>query len=72
MTGQCVERSTVTRKLTMTCWALRNTLLPVLWKNTEGCVVRSPSATTGKTYGLYAQCTYLLSNQMIASHVEWV
>jgi len=26
----------------MTCWALRNTLLPVLWKNTEGCVVRQP------------------------------
>ena len=67
-----VERSTVIRKLTMTCWTLRNTLLPVLWKNTEGCIVRPPSGMreTGMTYGLYAQCTYLLSDPTIAAYVQ--
>jgi len=74
MITQFVERSTVIRKLTMTCWALRNILHPVLWKNTEGCIAHlpSPSRRTGKTYGLYAQCVYLLSNPMIASYVQWV
>ncbi|KAF9645681.1 hypothetical protein BDM02DRAFT_3189524 [Thelephora ganbajun] len=67
-----VERSTVIRKLTMTCWPLRNVLLPVLWKNTEGCIVKPPSdgGPAGKTYGLYAQCAYLLSNPAIAVYVQ--
>ena len=71
---QDVERSTVIRKLTMTCWALRNTLLPILWKNTEGCVVGPPSdgGKTGVTYGLYAHCVHLLSNPTIATYVQWV
>ena len=57
----------------MTCWALRNTLLPVLWKNTEGCVVKPPfGSKAGRTYGLYAHCVYLLSNPMIAAYVQWV
>jgi len=74
MTTECVERSTVIRKFTMTCWTLRNVLLPTLWKNVEGCVVHSRSANseTGKTYGLYPQCVYLLSNPTIASYVRWV
>ena len=72
-----VERSTVIRKLTMTCWALRNALLPILWKNTEGCVVESRVSEDGdeepgKTYGLYAQCVYLLSNPTIAAYVQLV
>ena len=75
MRPEHVERSTVTRKLTMTCWALRDILLPVLWRNTEGCVVKLPSDgghVNGKTYGLYAQCVYLLSNSTIAAYVKWV
>lgn len=66
-----VERSTIIRKLTMTCWALRNTLLPVLWRNVEGCTVRSNSHG-GYTYGLYAQCLYILSNPAIAPYVQCV
>ena len=68
-----VERSTIIRKLTMTCWALRDTLLPVLWRNVEGCVVESTSDDDGeskKTYGLYAQCVYILSNPTIAAHIR--
>ena len=69
-----VERLTVIRKLTMTCRALRDALLPVLWKNTEGCVVRPspPGNYTGVTYGLYAQCIYLASNPTVAAYVRWV
>lgn len=67
-----VERSTVIRKLTMTCWGLRNALLPILWRDVEGCVVRLPSDDPyiKKTYGLYAQCVYLLSNPVIAANVQ--
>ena len=67
-----VERLTVIRKLTMTCWALRETLLPVLWMNTEGCVIESPSDgdETRTTYGLYPQCVYLLSNPTVAAYVQ--
>jgi len=38
-----VERLTVVRKLTMTCWHLRNMLFPLLWKYIEGC--RQPEDT---------------------------
>ena len=74
MRTQHVERSTVIRKLTMTCWGLRSTLLPILWKDTEGCVVEQPydAHDTGTSYGLYAQCVYLLSNPTIATYVQWV
>lgn len=71
MEKEHVERSTAIRKLTMTCWAMRDTLLPVLWKDVEGCVV--PSRPRGSfTYGLYDQCVYLLSNPTIAAHVQYV
>lgn len=72
MIPQSVERSTVIRKLTMTCWALRNTLLPILWRNTEGCAVLQPSASNRarKVCGLYPQCIYLLSNPTVASYVR--
>ena len=77
MTTHRVERSTVIRKLTMTCWVFRDTLLPILWRNTEGCVVHRPhevpiAGASDKTYGLYPQCLYLLSNPMIAAYVQWV
>ena len=74
MRTEHVEQSTVIRKLTMTCWALRDALLPVLWKNTEGCVVEPPSGSdhTRKTYGLYDQCIYLLSNPTSAAYVQYV
>jgi len=65
-----VERSTAIRKLTATCWVMRNTLLPVLWKDVEGCVVSNPGH--GHTYGLYDQCVYLLSNPTIATYVQCV
>ena len=32
-----VKRLTVTRELTMTCWHLRNILLPLFWEYVEGC-----------------------------------
>ena len=73
MEPQHVERSTIIRKLTMTCWALRDTLLPILWRITEGCVVSSASGGGGeprKSYGLYTQCVYLLLNPTIAAHVR--
>jgi len=59
----------------MTCWVLRNALLPVLWMNTEGCegcVVESSSngGETRKTSGLYPQCVYLLSNPTVAAYVQ--
>ena len=66
-----VERSSVVRRLTMTCRALRNALLPDLWKNVEGCIVYT-YPNEGYTYGLYAQCEYLLSNPIAASYVQWV
>ena len=72
MSRRHVERLTVIRKLTMTCWTLRETLLPALWEKTVGCVVRPPSGDgrTGVTYGLYAQCGYLLANPTVADHVQ--
>ena len=67
-----VERSTVIRKLTMTCWTLRDVLLPILWRHVEGCVVESTSkrGRTRKTYGLYPQCVCLLSDPKIAAYVQ--
>ena len=66
-----VERSTAIRRLTMTCWTLRNALLPVLWKDAEACVVPF-YPREDFTYGLYAQCEYLLSNPTVAAHVQSV
>ena len=66
-----VERSTVIRRLTMTCWVLRNALLPELWRNVEGCMVFS-YPRPGHTYGLYNQCVYLLANPAIAAYVRCV
>ena len=66
-----VERSTITRRLTMTCWTLRNILLPVLWKDTEACAI-PVCPDEERTYGLYPQCEYLLSNPIVAAYVQCV
>ena len=72
-----IERLTVMRKLTMTCWHLRNMLFPLLWKYVEG---RNVSRGTGGfmrprprlTNGLYAQCAYLILNPTIGAYVQCV
>jgi len=70
------ERSIVIRRLTMTCWPLRNLLLPLLWAEAEGCISHSrhdyETRTGGSGYGLYAQCVYLISNPTIAAYVQSV
>lgn len=70
MSSENVERSTAIRKLTMTCWTMRHALLPVLWRDVEGCRVTSPNGRD--TYGLYDQCAYLSSNPTIAAYVQCV
>ena len=55
----------------MTCWAMRDTLLPVLWTDVEGCSVSS-HPRSGHTYGLSRQCKYLLKNRTIAAYVQYV
>ena len=66
-----VEWLTAIRKLTMTCWHLRNTLFPLLWKCVEGCNVlgRNPTLLDN---GLYHQCSYLVSNPTIGACVQCV
>ena len=70
------ERSVVIRRLTMTCWPLRNGLLPLLWTDVEGCIshISHDREVKRGTYGSspYAQCVYLASNQAIAACVQCV
>ena len=68
-----VERLTVIRTLTMTCWHLRNMLFPLLWTYVEGCNVsyRHGHRREGGN-GLYAQCTYLVLNPTIGVYVQYV
>jgi len=66
----------------MTCWHLRNTLFPTLWKYVEGCdlfnrqMVRDFSVEHERMVplqnGLYAQCTYLILNRAICTYVQYV
>ena len=65
-----IERLTVMRKLTMTCWHLRNVLFPFLWEHVEGCNVLRRGCTIGN--GLYAQCAYLILNPTIGPYVRCV
>ena len=76
-----VERLTVIRKLTMTCWHLRNMLFPLLWKYVEGCdisyrcpVPQSPGSDkmVFSGNGLYAQSVYLLLNPTVGAYVQCV
>ena len=67
----------MTRKLTMTCWHLRNILLPLLWEYVEGCnLLDWPTIGSRRKvplkYGLYAQCSYLLHNPTICACVRCV
>lgn len=69
-----VERSIFIRRLTMTCWPLRNLLLPLLWTDPEGCIPHIPYNHETKSGGegshLYAQCVYLPSNPAVAANVQ--
>ena len=72
-----VERLTVIRKLTMTCWHLRNMLFPLLWEYVEGCNLFGPRPShrrhAGMVFlqnGLYAQCSYLIRNPTICAYVQ--
>lgn len=73
-----VERSTVMRRLTMTCWHLRNVLFPLLWKYMEGRTRfsshRAPFKWSRRSphNGLYAQCSYLLLNPTVGFYVQCV
>ena len=70
------ERSVVIRRITMTCWPLRNRLLPLLWTDVEGCIWHTRFNNETKSGGLaanpYAQCAYLDSTPAIAAHVRCV
>ena len=74
--SELAERLTVIRRLTMTCWRLRNMLFPLLWEYTEGRYF-SPLRPSNKRYGalshgLWAQCTYLLLNPTVGAYVRCV
>ena len=60
----------------MTCWPLRNLLLPLLWADTEGCISHIPydykTGRGGLGASLYAECTYLSLNPAIAAYVQCV
>ena len=56
----------------MTCWPLRNLLLPLLWADAEGCISLYDYTTRGGSGYLYAQCVYLISNPAIAVYVQSV
>ena len=73
-----MERLTVIRKLTMTCWHLRNTFLPLLWEYVEGCnlFIRCHYSMLDEMVplknGLYDQCSYLAQNPTIGAYVQCV
>ena len=76
-----MERLTAIRKLTMTCWHLRNMLLPLLWEYVEGCnllgratIRHHPGSDqmVSLKNGLYDQCWYLILNPTICPYVQYV
>ncbi|KAF9643272.1 hypothetical protein BDM02DRAFT_1544475 [Thelephora ganbajun] len=68
------ERSIAIRRLTMTCWPLRNLLLPLLWADVEGCISHTRydcnTRRGGEGSSLHAQCIYLSLNPAIAAYVR--
>jgi len=60
----------------MTCWPLRDLLLPLLWIDAEGCIPHSRYDYNAKKGGLasnpYAQCIYLAATPEIAAYVQYV
>ena len=73
---QHAERSVVIRRLTMTCWPLRNLLLPLLWADAEGCIPHTRYDYNTKKGGWgsnpYLQCGYLATTPAIAAYVQCV
>ena len=68
-----VERLTVIRKLTMTCWHLRNMLLPLLWEYVEGCHRYYKGHTAySPSKGLYCRSRYLTLNPAVGAYVQCV
>ena len=63
----------VIRKLTMTCWHLRNMLFPLLWEYIEARTVLdlSPPSFRAKN-DLYVQCAYLMLNPIVCTYVRCV
>lgn len=70
------EQLIIIRRLTMTCWPLRNLLLPLLWADVEGFISYTrydyETRSGGPGSNLYAQCIYLLVNPAIAAYVRFV
>ena len=64
-----IERLTVMRKLTVTCWHLRNMLFPLLWEYVAGCKVLLRGRIGND---LRAQCAYLILNPAIGAYVRCV
>jgi len=70
-----VERLTVIRKLTMTCWHLRNMLFPLLWEYVEGCSMfgrARPNQFVPLKNDLYNQCSYLIHNPTVCAYIQYV
>ena len=77
-----IERLTVIRKITMTCWHLRNMLFPLLWEHVEGCDVFASRQAVHPDYvsnqlvllknGLHDQCSYLVHNPIVGAYVRHV
>ena len=60
----------------MTCWPLRNLLLPLLWEDVEGCIshiyYNPDTGEGGEGSHLHAQCIYLCLNPEVATYVRYV
>lgn len=60
----------------MTCWQLRNLLIPFPWTDAETCVRHAyynPATRSGNAgLSLYAKCDYLSLYGTIATHVRFV
>ena len=59
----------------MTCWPLRNLLLPLLWTDIEGCIphiyYNPDTGEGGEGSHLHAQCIYLCLNPEVATYVRY-
>ena len=60
----------------MTCWQLRDMLIPLLWTDVEACVRHTHynpyTGSGGVGSSLYAKCLYLSLNRTTAAHVRRV
>jgi len=76
-----MERLTVIRELTMTCWHLRNMLFPLLWEFVEGCKVfvrrpvypdPAPNQMVPLKSGLEDRYSYLAHNPTVGAYAQRV